>query len=178
MRMAVVIEPGRLVDTDRIHDQSIFVPFTDRVSVPGRLAVLGERPAVGKYLAIGMVGLEQYGDEPGNLNDFTGSEMPVEVRHAVRKTTTARPVLGMVSQAFLVKLFRPGLHRDFSAARAEIRKEFAVGSPPYPRKIRSAVGKFLRGRLQVRFSLCGSRNAWIAMINPLRACCNRKHDEQ
>src|SRR5437899_1270294 len=174
--MAVVIEPGGFVDTDCIHDQSIFVPFTDRVSVPCRLAVLGERPTVGKYLAVGMVGLEQYGDEPGSLNDFTGSEMPVEVRHTVRKTTTARPVFGMVSQPFLVKLFRPGLHRDFSAARAEIREEFAVGSPPYPGKIRSAVGQFWRGCLQVRFSICGSRNAWIAIINPLRACGNGKHD--
>src|SRR5262249_30280719 len=102
MRMAVVIEPGRLVNTDRIHDQRIFVPFTDRISVPRGLAVLGERPAVGKYLAVGMVRLEQYGDEPGSLNDLTGSEVTVEVRHTVRKTTPARPVLGMVSQALLV----------------------------------------------------------------------------
>src|SRR5437867_5128142 len=177
MRMAIVIDPGRLVDTHRIHDQSIFVPFTDRVSVPGRLAVLGERPAVGKYLAIGMVRLEQYGDESGNLNDLTGSEVTVEVRHTVRKTTPARPVLGMVSQALLVELFRPRLHRDFSTTCAEIREKFDVGSSPYSGKIRSAVGQFWRGRLQVRFSICSLRNAWIAMINPLRACGNRKHDE-
>ena len=82
--MAGVIEPGGFVDTHRIDDQSIFIPFTDRVSIPGGLPIFGEWPAVGKYLAVGMVGLEQYGNESGNLNDFAGSEVPVEVCHTMR----------------------------------------------------------------------------------------------
>src|SRR2546425_1580758 len=102
MRMAVIVEPCFFVNAHCIDNQSVSVPFANGISVPGGIALLRQRTSVSEYLPVRVVGLEQHHKESWNLNDFTRSEVTVEVRHTVRETLPTRPVFGVIRQTLLV----------------------------------------------------------------------------
>src|SRR4029077_16033289 len=47
---AAHVEPGFAVLADGVHDERVAVPLASRITLPGGLRILGQRPAVGKNL--------------------------------------------------------------------------------------------------------------------------------
>src|SRR5207245_7201778 len=75
--------------------------------------------------------------------------------------------IAVVGLALLVKLFGPGLHRDFNAVGTEIHEIFRVRSSPDPRHIRRTIGQPRRGSREVRLSFSRSRSTRIGIVYPL-----------
>jgi hypothetical protein len=113
MWMAGEIEPCTFFEADSIDDQSVTVPFADRISEPRRLALIRQRPPIRENLPVVVIGLKQQHDETGLLNDLPRRLVTVRIRHTVRETAPIRPISAVVFLAFLVKLFGPSPTETF-----------------------------------------------------------------
>src|SRR5215469_7253898 len=58
-RLALHIEPGLAVLSDRLYDQRVLVPMADGISHPGGLRIVGQRPPVREDLAVNGAGFVQ-----------------------------------------------------------------------------------------------------------------------
>src|SRR5205809_3723572 len=166
MRMAREIEPCLFLEADSIDDQSVTIPFADRISEPRRLAFLGQRPPIRENLPVVVVRLKEQHDQAGLLNDLARRGVTIGIRHAVWQTAPIRPIFAVVGLALLVKLFGPGLHRDFNAVGTEIQEIFRVRSSPDPRHIRRTIGQPRRRSREVRLSVSRSRSTRIGIVYP------------
>src|SRR2546426_3989578 len=177
MRMAREIEPCLFLEADSIDDQSVTIPFADRISEPRRLAFLGQRPPIRENLPVVVVRLKEQHDQAGLLNDLPRRGVTIGIRYAVWETAPIRPIFAVVGLALLVQLFGPGLHRDFNAVGTEIHEIFRVRSSPDPRHIRRTIGQPRRGSREVRLSVSRSRSTRIGIVYPLRTGWNVHRDQ-
>src|SRR5689334_11627039 len=71
MLMACTVEPGALVDADRIDDQSVALPLPNRISVPGRIVFgIGRMISpIGVDQSENMLRLAEDCDDIGTLNN-------------------------------------------------------------------------------------------------------------
>src|SRR5437763_571407 len=70
-RAAVLIEPHVVVETDRLDDKRVALPFAGRVAVERRQVHINERrPAVGEDLTESRVALAENDDESWQLDDL------------------------------------------------------------------------------------------------------------
>src|SRR5579862_789142 len=93
VRMAHLIEPGLIVETNGIDDEGVPLPFADRISHPRGANVLGMLTPIRKNLAHKMIVLEQHHDLAGVLHDLEGqSSNKIDPRHTGRKTFEYRVV--------------------------------------------------------------------------------------
>src|SRR5438128_12698016 len=91
MRMAREIEPSLFLEADSIDDQSVTIPFADRISEPRRLAFLGQRPPIRENLPVVVVRLKEQHDQAGLLNDLPRRGVTIGIRHAVWETGFSPP---------------------------------------------------------------------------------------
>src|SRR2546427_12946573 len=177
MRMAGDIQPCIFLEADTIDDQSITVPFADRISEPRRLGLVRQGPSIRENLPVIVISLEEHDDKAAILDDLARRDVAVGIRHAVRETSPVRPILAVVFLPFLVNLLSPWLHQDFNAICAQVGEIFGVGSSPDPRKIRRAIRQLGRGSLQVGFSVSRARSTRIGVIHPLCIGWNAYRDK-
>src|SRR5438132_6334782 len=67
--MAIVIEPGAVIESETLDDQRVSVPMSHGVTHPARTGRRFQRTAVEEDLAIGEIGIENQ-DEPSSLHDL------------------------------------------------------------------------------------------------------------
>ena len=67
--MAIMIEPGAVVESEALHYQRVSIPVPDRVPHPIWIGAGFECAAVEEDLAVGEIGVEDE-DEPGSLDDL------------------------------------------------------------------------------------------------------------
>src|SRR5437879_12854044 len=90
MRMTFLINPGSVIETDRVDDQGISFPFTDRVAHISGIQILGMSPPVGVDLAHDVVALEEHDHPARNLDDLLWVGNEHDAGYAGRKTTNGR----------------------------------------------------------------------------------------
>ena len=90
VRVAASIQPPAVIKADRVDHQRIAVPFSDGVSQPGWLRIVGELAAVGIYLAEGCISFVQHHRQSRRLDDLVRSRRDFHQRHAFRKTVRER----------------------------------------------------------------------------------------
>src|ERR1700688_5271242 len=87
VRMAIIVEPGLVVKTHRVHDERIPLPLANRVSHPGGIQILGMLSPIGVDIAHIMVILEEHQYSAGdirNLHRLASNE--IDPRNARWKT--------------------------------------------------------------------------------------------
>ena len=91
-RMSLLrVEPGLVVKTRRLYDQSIAIPPRRRVAQPGRRCVISQFPAVHKNLPKEIQLLIEDHDEARRLNDFERKKaVGVDSGNAVREAARQR----------------------------------------------------------------------------------------
>ena len=88
VRMTFPIEPGFVVETNRINHERIPFPLADRVPHPRGNQILGMLPSIHEDLAHKVIVLEEHEHAAGNLNDLErlSNSHKVDSRHSGRKT--------------------------------------------------------------------------------------------
>src|ERR1700688_1877806 len=84
MRVGYLIEPGLVVETDRIDDESFSLPLSDRVSHPTGIRILGMSPSIGPDLADIVAKFMDDEHTAGNHKNFHGKIEKINPRHAGR----------------------------------------------------------------------------------------------
>ena len=71
VRNSLAVQPGLVIETDRVHNKSVAVPLCNRVSHPQRIKIFGVPATVQKELPIAMhISFIENDDERGRLNKF------------------------------------------------------------------------------------------------------------
>src|SRR5579864_7258714 len=84
--VAKSIQPNPIPKASGRYDESIAVPFPDRVAIPCGLHVVGPRTPVGEDLPVALVVLVENHKQPRSLDDFPVRTMRVSFRNADRQT--------------------------------------------------------------------------------------------
>src|SRR4051812_46731048 len=101
MRQALAVEPGFIIEADRINDKRVAVPFCNGIAHPQRFEILRMASAVKKELAITMdVPFVKNDDERECLNEFLGKRR--NPRDAGRQTMPFRIILAQIGPALLI----------------------------------------------------------------------------
>src|SRR5579859_588046 len=104
MRMADAIEPKLVVESHRVYDERVSLPFAPGIAEPTGIKVLGMRAAVHEDLAIGMhVSFDQEDDQLGSLDNLE------------RKRRLAWDARGQAARVGIV--FREALFAEFEGPR-------------------------------------------------------------
>src|SRR5258706_14715281 len=91
--MAVVIEPGFIVESDGVNDERISLPLSDRIAHPCGRQILGMLPAVREDLADEVMVLKQHDHLARALQDFHWlASYQINAWHAGRKTVDDRVI--------------------------------------------------------------------------------------
>src|SRR5580658_5868204 len=85
MWIAELIQPGLVVETDGIHHQRVAFPFTNRVTQPTGIWVLGKLAAVGEDLAIEVECLIKDDDQSRSLENLERHRSGVYLGYALRQ---------------------------------------------------------------------------------------------
>ncbi len=168
VREPAVVQPGHVVEPDRLDDERVAFPLAHRVAEPGRLGIGRQRTAVGEDLAIVVVGFEQHHGDRGRLDDLRRRAQRVEIRHAVRNAALGRPALPVVRPPFVVERLRGGPERHLDAVRRQVLQPASARRQPDSRQIDFAVSSLRRRRVQVRLAVGRARDAGCGIPNPLR----------
>src|SRR5579864_1664538 len=84
MRMPDLVEPGLVVETNRIDDQSVSLPLSNRVAHPAGIQILGMPPPIGPDLADEVAELVDDKHAAGYHENFHGKIEKINSRHAGR----------------------------------------------------------------------------------------------
>src|SRR5262249_21131501 len=113
LRVAVKVEPGSVIETGAIDDQSVAFPPADRVAKPCGVRILRQSSAIGVNRTREIVGLTAINDRhtPGCLDQtrIDGSE-EVERGQDGRKAMRRRVVPAQAEQPLLKYGLGPGLN--------------------------------------------------------------------
>src|SRR4029077_12862 len=104
MRMADAIEPKLVVESHRVYDERVSIPFAAGIAEPTGIEVLGMGAAVHEDLAVGMhVSFDQEDDQLGSLDNLE------------RKRRLARNARGQATRVGVV--FREALLAELQGPR-------------------------------------------------------------
>src|ERR1700674_273335 len=114
MRMAADIQPGLVVETSGIDDESVSLPFANGVAHPGWVGIFRMLPSIGKNLAHVVFVFEVHDRAARNLEEFKRVRVGIDVWNTRREATKIRIVGGQRSvfaadrMVALEFLLRPG----------------------------------------------------------------------
>src|ERR1700730_10930318 len=105
MRMADAIEPKLVVESHRVYDERVSLPFPPGIAEPTGIKVLGMRAAVHEDLAVGMhVSFDQEDDQLGSLDNLERK------RRLARDARGQATCVGIIfREALFAELQGPGL---------------------------------------------------------------------
>src|ERR1700680_1835463 len=104
MRMADAIEPKLVVESHRVYDERVSLPFAPGITEPTGIKVLGMNTAIHEDLAVGMyVSFDQEDDQLGGLDNLE------------RKRRLARDARGQATRVGIV--FREALLAELQGPR-------------------------------------------------------------
>src|SRR5215475_4204930 len=113
MRMARLIEPRGLVESDHVDHERIVLPSSDGISQEGRIGILWMRPAVRVNRAPDVrAALKDEQHAVAQLKDLKGKRRGHQTRNPRRQTSRLRIVLLKIPLTLFVDPFGPGLKRD------------------------------------------------------------------
>src|ERR1700730_4957829 len=93
VRMAVVIEPSFIVESDRINDEGISLPLANRITPPRGRQILGMLTAVREYFPYEVIILKQHDHLAWTLQNFHRlASYQVDAWHAGRDTVHDRVI--------------------------------------------------------------------------------------
>src|SRR5580704_1685276 len=84
MRMAHLIEPGLVVETDGVDNEGVSLPFSDRIAHPAWVQVFRMRPGIRPDLADIVTKFVDDEHAPGYRENFHGKIEKINSRHAGR----------------------------------------------------------------------------------------------
>src|SRR4029434_5133722 len=186
------IEPALVVETCRLDHEGVALPSADRVSEPRRLHVLRKWTAIREHLTKVVVLLEQQHRQPGRVDELDRSGHEKVVQDGVRQAAARRSlfasshpllVLGFCSwkQRERRTVRRPQSDDRILAKRLSDRRRSDGGLGiwlPHSRQVYAAVGEVWGWRLELGLPIRGSRNARIAITDPLsESNVDSGHDE-
>src|ERR1700675_2496642 len=134
MGMAKRIEPALIIQSDRVNDKSISIPFADGIAHPGGFQLFGMTPAIGPDLAPDALVLEEHEHAVGGLYDLKWLGPDENSRNTGRSAVQNRIVtIGSGFRAIarlgcIVPRLGPGSHGRGSCARTAV-KALARNSP-------------------------------------------------
>src|SRR5213594_417875 len=169
MRVARVIQPALIIESNRLRHERVALPPPDGISVPALAGFWRKPAAVGENLAEVIELLIEDHDDPGRLDDF---ERRIAHQHAVRYAMRYASFRGSAfaqgSRAFLIERCRPGLERRLTQIRCDILKIPPASRPPDPGQIQLAISRFWRRCRQVGLAVSRAGRVWQREVHPLR----------
>src|SRR5437660_666509 len=170
VRMAIVIEPRAIVESEALHHQRVSIPTPNRISHPTWIGGRFQRAAVEEDLAIREIGIEN-DDEPGGLDDFHhlragdvgGGGVARPQRHALH----VHVILAEIFSALIDQRPRPRLSLLGLQVRGNVARILRGNPEPQAREIGFGVRRARRGRRQIRSAVGRARNSRRGMIQPL-----------
>src|SRR6266478_9229792 len=95
--MPADIQPGFVVETGGIDNESVSLPSANGIAHPARVRIFRMVPSIGENLAHEVTVLEEHDRAARDLKDFNRVGVGIDIRHPRRKTTKIRVVRGQRS---------------------------------------------------------------------------------
>ena len=179
MRMPGIVKPRLVIEPNRVRDEHIAFPLTNRIAKPGRIRYFGKPTSIRKDLAIVVELFVENEDHAGSLGDLErAAPNHHRVGYSVWQATPRGPVFRKIVLAFLVKCGRPRLERRPTRfISSEIAQKPAVRSTPNPGQVGLPIAGFRRRCSEIGLTVGVSRRSGQRKIQPLRGT-NAAQQEQ